>query len=161
MGSTSSNTIGAGSRRVFQREREPRGQAPFPGRDLRRCHGCHPQRDLRVRAQHRGRVLLRSLSCPSGPRGGEAARNWRPGQARRHRRAVQPHDRRVRARRTEDRGGRANPCGPAAAPAPSGQLPTGDDDHPDAVGPPGNLVSPGSGARGDDGRHCAVRNAAQ
>ena len=137
---------------VFQREREPRGPPPFPGRDLRGCDDRHPGRDLQLRAQHRGRA---PRTAPSLPRSGTsrpactplAARRGAPSPASR----TAPH-RRVRARRPEDRGGRPHPCGPAAAPAPAGQLPAGDDHHPDAVGPPGDLVAPVRGA----GRRPAV-----
>ena len=162
MGSTSSNTIGAGfPQGFFNASANPAARLLSLGGI---CEDAMVATLSGISAFGHNIGVGSSYGAFLAPLGHVAARlHAIGGQARRAitGEAVQPHDRRVRARRTEDRGGRANPCGPAAAPAPSGQLPAGDDDHPDAVGPPGNLVSPGSGAREAAGRHCAVRNAAQ
>ena len=66
-------------------------------------------------------------------------------QAKRPRRALEPDRPGLRARRPQDRRGRAHARRPAGAAAAAGELPSRHRDHADAVGPAGVLAAAGGG----------------
>ena len=104
-------------RRLLERAHQPGGAPALGRRDLRGRHLRRAQRHHRVWARPRRRLVLRRLHGAARAHRRAPARHRRPGEEVGHRRAVQAHVPRVRARRPQDRRGRPDARRPAAAAA--------------------------------------------
>ena len=146
--------------RLLERALQPRGTAALRRRDLRRRHRRRPQRHHGLRARPGRRFVLRGVHGAAQPHRGAPARHRRPGAQGRLRRALQADDPGLRARRSQDRRGRADARGSAAAATAAGGLPQRDRRLADAVGAAGDLDADGGGAGAAARGHLDVRDAA-